>query len=270
MFTELDREEFEKERRSIFFGDVEYVHLGRKFGDFNPNHVGGIFRIINAATLLGLKSVALAMPSSTFSNQVLCLSQHAECFPWDSFSILYHRNKESDAILVERNVKIGLVIANADCHMGVFYHENSGKLALVHLGLRCLVPSDKKTNSIIDNIFAAMRESPSQIKVFVGGGIGCCCNGYVEGYEYLNYVKDLYPLAVVGKVEKGPREGQQAVEILTIIKQQLFSSQVKKENVFINYACSACNCEDGEQKYFSNVYDKEKAKERNLFLVKVN
>ncbi|MFA6537452.1 MAG: laccase domain-containing protein [Patescibacteria group bacterium] len=256
------KESFGNEPFQLFDGSVSAVHLGRDYGDFGRGVEDREKKILYACER-SLNWFGVALPKIAFSNDVFLVPEILT----DRFvrSIVYSQ-RESDAVILKR-LDFVLAIANADCHLGVFYHKDTKQLALVHLGLKCIVREDDSP-TIIETVFRAMKVPPEEVQVWVGAGIGSCCNGYSFEYDFARKVAKKFPNCVGGEVIKGPRTGQVAFDNIGICEKILRSCGVR--DLVLAPRCTACAEDERRNKLFhSNVYDTDKTLARNLFMVRL-
>ena len=151
-----------------------------------------------------------------------------------------------------------IAIFNADCPVVILFDKESGRLALLHAGFRCLVPKDQNEPNIIDTALNNPLLDTSKLEAFIGFGAGPCCYG-------INHIDEsekekLKPFTY--RATKGPRTGQTSLNLVALAQQQLVNHGI--EEGLISQVCTACSNYKGIC-YHSNIYEGELAG-RNLVL----
>lgn len=282
----MDEQHVLSQVHTLFHGKVKYLHLGCP-DNFHPKSKGFKERINQALSILGLyhEFSMVCAPKVQFTNIVV--HQGTGNFVFEEENGLCRTIIPADGVII--NYRAPIAIFNADCHVGILYHEKTGLFALIHLGLKCFYREDGSPN-IIDQAIAALDAPVHELFFWYGAGIGPCCNGYdhsdpqnEELGKKLNQIfrygeeNGLHGFPVVGyhgqfsktpegKVLYGPRAGQISYNNGAMI----FSSAMKRRDLetLFDCDCSCTSCQGREQhpelpKMWSNVRGH---KERNLFL----
>lgn len=182
--------------------------------------------------------------------------QHEEIAP----NIWRTKDKADASILRETNVAAG--VCNADCHIGLVWLPEERLLTVSHFGLKNFYnPTADATT--MDALLQHHNLSQKNSMLWLGGGIGSCCNGYNQVDQY---IKDNHPAAQPGLVAKGARRGQEALDNMELL-QQLHGHHF---NVTIQSptctSCQGATSDDTIGDFFSNVRDVQKKLHRNCFL----
>lgn len=265
---------------TLFDGKVKYLHLGCP-DNFHPKSEGFSSKIGMIQELLKLKHIFA--PSVQFSNTVVKFkpthSVPEYCQSVDTN--IWRTNIPADGGITH-DPKIGLAIFNADCHIGILYHEKTGHFAMIHLDLKCFYREDGSPDILRQAIRALDNPPTHELQFWFGAGIGPCCNGYdhsvpknAEMDEKINQTFDLDFGPVVGhknqsitpegKVIYGPRIGYVAHDNLMMIAILALKHELILTRPFDN-TCTSCQGREAHPnlpQMWSNVRGHT---ERNLFL----
>lgn len=253
-------------RYSLFHGLVSVAHGGVECGNCkaDADREGALQRINTAIDALDIWAVFA--PSLNFTNRVVNFSDKNDVFQYDPQVKLFRTREKADAAITDQ-MNIGLAVFNADCHLGIIYNINHRQLALVHLGLKCFFrPAGEE--SILVNTVKAMNANPQTLKLWVGAGIGPCCNGYSSlALPDREAISARFPGCVGGQIQKGPRRGQEAYNNLAMILQQ--AAKIGFYAIEVDPVCTSCHGVESDEDrglgtYFSNVRGSKN--ERNLFI----
>lgn len=180
--------------------------------------------------------------------------------PEGIFTKLFLSAQAADGVVVPDDRRFRLALFNADCPVIAVHDQASARFAVLHGGLRCLVPQAihrddaeaKVKRSIVQVLFEDHGFSAKACQAYVGNGIGPCCYG-VESHPILldNGFLDL-PL---GLTTRGPRYDQRSIDLYYLIELQLLELGVPKSGITVNYACTACANRNGRRINHSHVYD---------------
>lgn len=283
----MDKQRVLSQVKTIFNGKVKYLHLGCP-DDFHPKSTGFKERMREVLSIAEIRCGIPAAPKLQFTNIVVDVKDYEE-YVYENENGLYRTKNFADGTII-REPERPAAIFNADCHVGILYHEKTNRFALIHLGLKCFFREDGSPN-IIQNAIKALGVPVSELQIWVGGGIDFCCNGYdltnpqnitlVENLrksglaentigEEINHFKVLKDLnGFDGKVKYGPRKGQTAFNNMGMILRVL-SRYCTPDNKWQNFtwilACTSCQGRERHPelpKMWSHV---RKHQERNLFL----
>lgn len=260
------------EVKKVFDGKVAYIHAGTEIGGYWTYE-----RIWQVAKLLDVTEVFV--PTLDFTNRVVAFGYSPFNFNIHKLTPeenLWRTYESADGGIVCGMYWIGLVIYNADCHIGIIFDHYLRKLCLVHLGLGYFFREDSSP-SILENAIKAMGSSADNLLFWFGGGIGPCCNGYnhtdPKNLERAQKIQNKFSKDVIkGEVKYGPRKGQVAYHNgLMIIR---LAEEIGFKEIQFDLTCTSChgltdpNVADYGT-YFSNVRDLEKRSKRNCFMAKM-
>lgn len=250
--------------KKIFNEKVKFIQAGADLGDCHPAHEGGIDKIMQVRDILAVDAVFA--PSLNFTNQVAAVHETEKI---KSENHLLRTKDKADGGIVAVEY-VALMICNADCHIGLIYYEKKRLLTMLHLGLNCFFRQDGSP-SILENAIAALKADPKDLKLWVGAGIGPCCNGYNFGNPQTDKIRQLFLNCVGGEIKKGPRRGQESYNNIKMILQQAYDLGFR--HLEFDDACTSCaGVADDESNeigtYFSNVRDLSNPKNnfRNCFM----
>ncbi len=159
----------------------------------------------------------------------------------------------ADGIITNR-VNVALGMANGDCPAAIVHDESSGILALLHCGLKCLVPPNGE-RGILESFFASDICAKENVVVHCVYGIGPCCYGLDTLPECgKNALVKSFP---VGIATHGPRKGKQSINLFVLMREQLKHLGLKDRQILrkLMPSCTACKTRHGTVEYHSNVYD---------------
>ncbi len=239
--------------------------FGKTHGDFNPDQgryssgdnfemfLNGIYRKERVNTMFA--------PKCSFTNRIAKLGEQDETLQdW-----LVRTKLAADGGIVEAPEK-AVAIFNGDCPVVALFDSNTGRLAVMHAGTRCLIPENPRQKSILRVAFEDHGFDPKTVKVFAGFGIGPCC----YGAEHLREVRDPFTggNVPVGKATRGRRAGKLSLDLYQLILHQLLGCGVCEDNILLDTQCTSCAKESVaggmDFKYYSNCRGE---KGRNLSLV---
>ncbi len=268
--------------QTLFHGKVKYLHLGCP-DNFHPQSNGFEIRLAMVQKIVEdayhtIATRTVLAPKVAFTNRI--------AIPDDDFAFqnqtgLHRTEKPADGVIVSSTDE-SAAIFNADCHIGILYHEKTHRFVLIHLGLKCFYREDGSSN-IIDQAIYALGVPVRELQFWAGAGIGPCCNGYDHsdpknaelgeklnrefGYKNLPVVGYKYKddlIESTGLVLHGPRKGQVSYDNRAMISQ----IAVSHSGMPVEISASCTSCQGREQfpdrpQMWSNVRGH---KERNLFL----
>ena len=262
----------------IFDSRLEIAISGKALGDCHPKHEGGIRRIWQVGDFLGIGTILA--PSLAFTNGAARFRQTdilLKSSDWHDEALNFYRTKTSaDGVWLDfprPDWKYGLVIANADCHVGVVYNPKTRAIMMLHLGLKCFCRDDGS-----DSILAQARQIGEfkDLWLWAGLGIGPCCNGYnltvPENAARAEKIRKEFGNGVIGApLVAGPRKGQISFDNLGMIRAQALKLGFGK--VQYDETCTSCHGLVDPNKrrgctFFSNVRDWAKTNARNCVMVK--
>lgn len=253
----------------LFGGEAKACFYGRGYGSCHakPVEEQAVKRIHLAGQQLGARGVVL--PTIEHGINIVRIDRFKNGGQIQLLDAAVCKTLESADGLVTINSTVALAIANADCPVGVLYEPKSRWLCLLHLGIKCLLVSP----NIIDRAVELARSQgipANKLKFEFGFGIRSCCFGYEEGHENIDLVAQINHLGLNGQVAKGPRKGQRAILLESLIWHLVESKKLSSLNLIpAGSTCTACR-EDVPG--FSNVWSQSIPHERghrNLFIVKL-
>lgn len=235
-------------RRSLY--QVKHEILGKTDGNFRLSKVEPTVFLKNVKANLQRRGIAkIFIPHCNLGNQVARLGDGNEFAftPW----LMRTAIGFDGAMVIEPNVAVGIL--NADCPVITLFDRTKGQLILLHGGLKCLWPEKPSKPTIIDSAFRNFKLNPRKLEAFIGFGAGPCCYGVDHLPEQY---KRLLPFQY--KTIKGPRTGQNSINLFEMAEAQLIDHGVKAESIMIHSECTACaGREDDNPKYHSNIYEGE-------------
>lgn len=237
----------------LFDGRLRCIFAGRpESHNLRQGACQGAFdRVTDLGWKLGVKRLFAPIPA--FTNEFAHIDDHNHRPVYMRRGVDLIRPKDpADAGMVSDG-STGLLISNADCHLGIVLDPNSHWWSLVHLGLECLLAPE----SVLERVVKNAPAKPNNLLFVAGFGIGPCCNGYHEDHGNVLKAMQRYETIIQGRVKHGPRAGQVAFNNLNAIKEHAFDLGFNPENVRLIEACTACHgALNGSGGVFhSNVYD---------------
>lgn len=157
--------------------------------------------------------------------------------------------KRADALVSRENVFLALTVA--DCIPVYFYDEKNKIIGLAHAGWRGVA------GKIVKNTLAKMSKLGAEkkmIKIVLGPGIKKC---HFEIKEDIVDRFKKYPQFVINKNDKI------FVDLFGIIKEQLLSSKIEEQNIFISSECTYEN----KKRYFSYRRDNPEVVEAMIAII---
>lgn len=148
-----------------------------------------------------------------------------------------------DGVIVGRGVAVG--ICNADCPVLVGTTVCEQYMVVLHLGLRTMLRAgdDEGTPSIIESLGQQLRMQGLALdRAWFGFGARACCFGYDDGWPYLSDLRQRFPDAVVGRVLRGKRVGNHAVDMGHLA--QHLAAQHLEAQLEIDPYCTSCGGRD--------------------------
>lgn len=157
--------------------------------------------------------------------------------------------------LITNKTNTPLMVMVADCSPVLFYDDNKQVIAVAHAGRQGAFKNIIK--NVIDSFTNEFNSDVKDIHVSVGASIGSCC--YEVGGEVYDETKKL---GLEDSISK--KEGSFYLDIGSILKKQLLTCGVKKENIEFSDECTKCK----NDKYFS--YRAEPSTGRFAGVIKLN
>lgn len=139
--------------------------------------------------------------------------------------------------LVTNESGVVLTVTVADCYPIYFYDPVKKVIALAHSGWRGSV------SNLIANTVKIIGDSPANVLVGVGPGIGPC---HFEIHKSIIEKFKEFPDAILN------REGKIFIDLPKIIQAQLINAGIQPENIGLVNECTYCS----EKNYFSFRRDK--------------
>ncbi|MFA5454554.1 MAG: peptidoglycan editing factor PgeF [Sulfurimonas sp.] len=142
-----------------------------------------------------------------------------------------------DALITNR-ANTPLMVMVADCSPILFYDDEKKVIAAAHAGRQGAFKNIVK--NVVEKMKTEFNSEPKDVHVSVGASIGVCC--YEVGSEIYDEAK-----------EKGLEYAMQKrgesfyLDVGAILKKQLLSYGIKRENIEFCEDCTCCNT----QRYFS-------------------
>lgn len=194
----------------------------------------------------------LRIPSSP--NRITLMEDKSltPCGSCGDFGVTLATRIPADAILM-RSTDVAVVVLSADCPSVVIWEVDGDKVvqwAVVHAGLNRIYP---EYNSILDEVLSDYFPNPRQTHAFVGMSIGPCCYG-VDGLVVTGQVnlKDCF-----GVAHAGPRRGQSAMDLPSMLKAQLEKFDLR--TIKVAAQCTACHGRETDDDrggdYWSHAWD---------------
>ncbi len=141
------------------------------------------------------------------------------------------KKENVDALITDKR-KIPLMVMVADCAPILIYDKIKKVIAVVHSGR---VGTFKGiVRATIDKMKNRFGTSPKDIMVHVGASIGKCC--YEVDKNIANCTKKNFAEVYIIQIKN-----KYFLDIKTMIKDQLLSLKVLKENIKISKICTSCN-----------------------------
>ncbi len=223
--------------------DVFKIVRGREHANYDPSGSDPdyFFGALRDITSLYMFRTVFA-PACGFTNRVVAIG--TDDYIPDPDNDWYVRTRQpADGGVVE-DPDVPVMIFNADCPIVVLNDDLRYRIAVLHAGLRCLVPParmDKRADpkdkrSIIQVAFDDFSFNPRATSVFVGFGIGPCCYGAEKHREMQDATLDL----PIGRATRGLRAGQRSIDLYQLITDQLTRLGVPEDKILIDSRCTAC------------------------------
>ncbi|GEM_PF-1198838 len=225
--------------------------LGINQGNFDIGRIG----VINTVAILSTVRRTVGVdkffaPRCNFTNNIVEIGKNMD-IPLAHERWFLRSQKDADGGIIDQPYD-AVVIFNADCPIVAVHEILNDRLAVLHAGFRCLVPSlkkgGKKDKSIIRVLFEDHDFSAQDSRVFVGYGIGPCCFGVTEDDypEILDFSADI----PYGRATRNIRSGWKSIDLYQLIANQLLEAGVPEKNVSIDFTCTSC-AGFYEPKYYS-------------------
>lgn len=161
----------------------------------------------------------------------------------------FYRTKEVyDGIILKVNMRMPLLIMNADCTVMTLLAAN-GDLAVLHLGFQNLI--EQSGFSLVENTldwFIAEGHKPEDLYAYIGGGARACCYGFDEAKKetygrecfdsFIASVKEQYSEDVIPEIVHPPRKGGVGFDLPLIAKKQAEEKGVKQ--IEMEEECTSC------------------------------
>lgn len=225
--------------------------FGRDAGDFrfmNYPSRRPFVEMMHSVIQRHLPIAAIFAPDCTkFTNRIV--SEGVDDEPWARWFI--QTSHPADGVIVGTPGK-AIAMFTADCPIIAVFDagdiDKAPRLAVLHAGFRCLIREKPEEKSIIRVLFEDCDFPAGAVEVFYGFGIGPCCYGANHIQEVSGYTKVPIPIT---RAIRGPRKGQQSIDLYSLIKSQLLRVGVKPKNITSNTSCVCCegnyhsNCRDG-------------------------
>ena len=161
---------------------------------------------------------------------------------------------ECDALITNKK-NTPLMVMVADCSPILFYDDEKKVIAVAHAGRQGAF------KNIVQNVIESFKDEfdsdVEDIHVSIGASIGRCC--YEVGREIYNEAKELgleYAMQI--------RDNNFYLDVTKILKNQLLTCGIKKDNLEICDECTKCNSE----KYFSYRADAKTGRFAGVMLLK--
>lgn len=259
----------------LFSGKVELVMSTANLGDCSvvnrtPESIGNIGETLEWAW--ADRHVHNMFLLNTLGSDSVINTEKVKKIPHEKIpllnsSVILKPDEDCDGIFTD-DPQLALGVLPADCPVIVIYAHLSGKVALLHGALSCLLP---RGEDIIASALRAMGEVDSKGKpsgrncsLWVGLGADKCCFGYHQGHENLKVVANNYASEtpfIFGRVEKGPREGQFGLSLRFIVYFLARDYGFKSVDMS-NSICTSCS---REPLFFSNLRGH---KERQILMIR--
>ena len=255
--------------------------FGKETGNFQFSHANqrSFFTAIRRVRKNIQQVTTIFSPACGFTSRILSVSEDSIelrprhfVLPTDLAEMTIERsNGAADGGIAENDGQ-AIAIFNADCPVTAIFDKEHSRLGVLHTGFRSLVPENPVEPNIIEALFAHHGFISGDVEAFLGFGIGPCCYGAEHFSEVQrgtvirsNGDEVSLPLA---KAIRGPRKGQTAVDLYTLIRSELLRLGVHGDQIMINKACTACAGRErgGAGLYYSNTWE-GKATGRNAVLV---
>ncbi len=260
------------------FKYVKYDLIGRKWGNFHPKDPSSAE--LRQRLMQELQVEYLFVPSVECSTTVLDIDEPLVVFTDTGLLI---STISADGGIIRNNTEVAIVIFTADCHIGLIYDPEFHTLCMIHMGICNIYREDYKEYTILEQAVKELRRPPEKLNLWIGGGIGPCCNGYpIEHPKYgdknrerMSFLRKEYgPDVVEGNVSYGPRKGglHVAHDNLKIIYRQALNLGFGK--IICDKRCTSCfgmkdpNA-DGYGDFWSNVRDADREYPRNAFVARL-
>jgi len=193
----------------LFGGRVRFLLMGRRYGDFHPKAPGATSR--RQSVLRGLGADRCFSPKPGFTIRIVWADALVGTYS-DESDPAFVRTCESADAGITLDAVTAISFWNADCPIGVLFHEPTGMTVAVHLGFRNLF----RENDVPTTLEAAIKTiavDPGELSFWSGGGIDTCCFGYSDNSLISGLRSAFGEKASPGSVERGPRRGQYAVDL---------------------------------------------------------
>lgn len=148
-----------------------------------------------------------------------------------------------DALITDKK-NTPLMVMVADCSPMLFYDDKKKVIAVAHAGRQGAFKNIVK--NVIDCFADKFKSDVKNIHVSVGASIGVCC--YEVGAEIYEETKKLGLEYAMQQ-----RDGSFYLDVGAILKTQLLTCGINKENMEFSNECTCCN----KNKYFSYRAQKE-------------
>lgn len=240
--------------------------FGKEAGNFRWDHYGGDRRAFLDTVFRAVRGLPDLMPvfstdCTKFTNRIALEGRHE--LSWSRWFI--QAGFPADGAIVTTRCK-AIAMFTADCPIvAVFDPGNafnrSPRVAMLHAGFRCLVTEDSNQKSIIEILFSDFKFPAAECEVFYGFGIGPCC----YGANHIPEVQGSRNIALpISRAIRGPRKGQNSVDLCAIIRHQLLKSGVREKSISCDRVCTSC--EDHGAKYHSHCRDGKSAGRNAAFV----
>lgn len=230
-----------------------YVIFGKPHGDFHPAHQTKeqlLSKIKNLIEEHLPRISAIYSPKIGFTTNIACFGENNEI--WSPY-FLRSREYADGGVVSMRKIAIG--VFNGDCPLLCLWEND--KLAVLHVGYRCLIRANPKEENIIES---AMRQfNPNRVRAFIFGGIGPCCwvPEYDDKPEILNPDLSRHSFILQSCLNKtssaspfGP--GYVSVNLYKLSYELLKASGVPDSQIKWNHECSCCAKDRSKPAYWSH------------------
>ncbi len=249
----------------------------------NPGFAGGNFspKTIDDSLVKKLETIKkehslqkIISPRCGLTNLITTYPSEEYAPPLPAHPYFFRSKNVTDGVIV-KNPWEGVVIFNADCPIVVISDltYESRRMAVLHAGLPCLLPSKTDTNtkdtrSIISVCFEDFNFSIHRSRVFASYGIGPCCYGIGERENILH---DPQFKSMLGKATRGPRMGQPSLDLYELIYAQLIDIGIPPQHIVMKKTCTSCAFEYGRPLYHSHIRpDNNGARNASIFWLKLD